>query len=102
FGRIQDLFYSQNGRADVWHDITSGSNGTLPNGSTSNAGPGWDFNTGWGAIDFNAFASTQIGGAVPTVPSVPTNLSATAGNGQVSLTWAAGSGATNYHVKRSN
>lgn len=60
FGRIQDLFYSQNGRSDVWHDITSGSNGTLPNGSTSNATAGWDYATGWGSIDFNAFAATQV------------------------------------------
>ena len=57
-GRVNDLVYSQNGRADVWHDITSGSNGTLPDGSTSNAGPFWDFVTGWGAIDFTAFIST--------------------------------------------
>jgi len=59
FGRIQDLFYSQNMRSDVWLDITSGSNGKLPNGNTSNAGPGWDFVTGLGAINFNAFAATQ-------------------------------------------
>jgi len=62
FGRIQDLIYSQNGRSDVWHDITSGSNGTLPNGSTSSAGPGWDMVTGWGCIDFNAFVGTQVSG----------------------------------------
>lgn len=33
-------------------------------------------------------------------PSAPTGLSATAGNQQVSLTWAASSGATSYNVKR--
>jgi hypothetical protein len=36
----------------------------------------------------------------PVVPSVPTGLSATAGNAQVSLTWTTSSGATSYHVKR--
>lgn len=61
FGRIQDLFYSQNGRPDVWFDITSGSNGTLPNGTSSTATPAWDFCTGWGAINFDAFAMTQAG-----------------------------------------
>lgn len=64
-GRIQDLIYSQNGRSDVWYDVTSGSTGTLPDGSTASAGPGWDFTTGWGAVDFYAFAnsiSVQSGG----------------------------------------
>jgi Glycoside hydrolase family 44 len=35
------------------------------------------------------------------IPPVPTSLIATAGNAQVSLTWAISSGATSYHVKRS-
>jgi cellulose 1,4-beta-cellobiosidase len=39
------------------------------------------------------------GGQV-TVPPVPTALTATAGNQQVGLTWAASSGASSYHVKR--
>lgn len=58
FGRIANLIYGQNGRPDVWHDITTGNNGTLPNGNPSNAGPGWDTVTGWGAIDFNAFVNS--------------------------------------------
>ncbi len=36
-----------------------------------------------------------------TAPAAPTGLQATAGNAQVSLTWAASTGATSYHVKRS-
>jgi hypothetical protein len=36
-----------------------------------------------------------------TGPSVPTNLVATGGNTQVSLSWTAGGGATSYNVKRS-
>jgi fibronectin type 3 domain-containing protein len=41
--------------------------------------------------------------ATPTLsaPPVPTGLSATAGNGVVSLTWTGSSGATSYYVKRS-
>ncbi len=35
-----------------------------------------------------------------TVPSVPTGLTATAGNAQVALSWTASSGATSYTVKR--
>jgi fibronectin type 3 domain-containing protein len=35
-----------------------------------------------------------------TIPPVPSGLTATAGNAQVSLTWSASNGATSYHVKR--
>ena len=38
--------------------------------------------------------------APATPPSAPTNLQATAGNAQVSLTWTASTGATSYNVKR--
>jgi fibronectin type 3 domain-containing protein/PKD repeat protein len=37
----------------------------------------------------------------PAAPAAPTNLSATAGVAQVSLTWNASSGATSYHIYRS-
>jgi len=50
-------------------------------------------------------ANSAQASATPEAPSVPpaapTNLTATAGNAQVSLTWSASSGATSYHVKRS-
>lgn len=39
--------------------------------------------------------------AAPQPPAAPTGLTATAGNAQVSLSWTASVGATNYHVKRS-
>lgn len=97
FGRIQDLIYGQNGRTDVWFDITSGSNGTLPNGATSNCTAKWDMVTGWGAINFDAFVATQVSVGVPPAP---TNLVATAGNGQVALTWSSSTGATSYNIKR--
>ena len=35
------------------------------------------------------------------VPAAPTNLTATAGNGQVGLTWSASTGATSYNLQRS-
>ncbi|MDR3690617.1 MAG: protease pro-enzyme activation domain-containing protein [Fimbriimonas sp.] len=65
-GRIADMVYNQNGRSDVWFDVTSGSNGTLPNGTASNAGPFWDFVTGWGAVNFAALAQS----VAVTKPSV--------------------------------
>jgi hypothetical protein len=40
----------------------------------------------------------QFGGAV--APAAPTGLTATAGDGQVALSWSASSGATGYNLKR--
>jgi len=56
-GRINDMIYAENGRSDVWYDITSGnnSNPTLPDGTQSTAHTGWDFVTGWGAPNFDAW-----------------------------------------------
>ena len=57
FGRIQDLIYGMNGDPAVWFDVTSGSNGALPSGQgTSLCGVGWDTVTGWGPMNFGAFA----------------------------------------------
>lgn len=98
FGRIQDLLYSQNGRTDVWTDITSGNNGTLPNGSSSSCTAKWDMVTGWGAMNVDGFVASQ---ASVAIPSAPTNLTANPGNGQVTLNWTASSGASSYNVKRS-
>jgi subtilase family serine protease len=56
-GRIQNLIYSQNGNPSVWYDITQGSIGYLPNGQLANAGPGWDFCTGWGAVNWAGFVN---------------------------------------------
>ena len=39
-------------------------------------------------------------GTTPTVPAAPTNVAATGGNAQVTLTWSASTGATTYNVKR--
>ena len=43
---------------------------------------------------------SQIAVFAAGVPAAPTGLSATAGNGQVGLTWSTASGATSYNVKR--
>jgi fibronectin type 3 domain-containing protein len=46
-------------------------------------------------------ASATPQAAAPAVPSTPSGLNASAGNGQVSLGWTASSGATSYNLKRS-
>lgn len=60
-GRIQDAIYAQNGRRDVWTDITEGQNGTLPDNTVSRATPKWDTVTGWGAINLDAFVDALLG-----------------------------------------
>ena len=45
--------------------------------------------------------SSQVSATPLGVPPAPTNLVATAGNGQVGLSWSASSGATSYNVQRS-
>src|SRR6202043_3647585 len=54
---------------------------------------GLPFGCGGGSI------SSSSGGRV-TTPSAPTALVAMAGNQQISLAWAASTGATSYHLKR--
>ena len=81
FGRIQDLFYSQNGNPSIWFDITSGNNGTLPDSTSSSAHAGWDFVTGWGAINWNAFVASQSGPPTPdfSMNTTPSSRTITAG-----------------------
>ena len=49
----------------------------------------------------NSTSGNGGGNQNPTPPATPSDLSATAGNAQVSLSWASSSGATSYNVKRS-
>jgi len=59
--------------------------------------------------DIVGFASSPTDGSthailwvpIGTLPSAPTGLQATAGDGQVALCWTVSTGATNYNVKRS-
>ena len=59
-GRLNDMLYkfgAQANRASIFFDVTSGSNGQLPDGTTSQAGPNWDFVTGLGAPDIAGFVN---------------------------------------------
>jgi hypothetical protein len=48
----------------------------------------------------NSNQATATPAAAPAAPAPPLNLTATGGNQQVSLAWAASTGATSYNVKR--
>lgn len=59
FGRIQDYLYNLGTNTSVFYDITTGSSiGSLP-GTRIAATPtaGWDFATGWGALNFSGLYS---------------------------------------------
>jgi len=101
FGRIQDLLYSYNGDHSVFFDIVSGTNGNLPNGNISKAGPGWDFDSGWGAVVFSglvakiehlpqvgtlALSATAVNGGTPVTATVTLTAPASAGGTIVNLT----------------
>lgn len=78
FGRIQDLIYAQQGRPDVWYDITSGpTTGVLPDGTSAVPTVGWDYTTGWGSINFDAFVAAV---ATPPVTVAASSVSVYTGN----------------------
>lgn len=59
-GRLHDQIYSWAGRSDVFFDVTSGDTGPLPDGTESTGAVGWDFVTGWGAVDLQGFVNALL------------------------------------------
>ena len=59
---------------------------------------GYDTTFGRGLVD--AFAGVAKAESLNSPPAAPTNLTATPGSGQVSLSWSAAAGASSYNVKR--
>jgi fibronectin type 3 domain-containing protein len=63
--------------------------------------PNYTYNNGYGGGGWgNSIQELEAYPPADVLPPVPTGLSATPGNAQVSLSWNASSGATSYHVKR--
>ncbi len=83
FGRINDLLYSYNGNSSIFFDITSGSNGTLPSGSTSTAAAGWDTVTGWGAINIQGLVNQVLGITTKVSSLTVSATSIEGGNGTI-------------------
>jgi kumamolisin len=75
-----------------FHDVTQGTNLYYV------AGSGYDNATGWGSFN----GANLLADLAPTskAPAPPPNLTASAGNGTVTLSWTASTGATSYNVYR--
>lgn len=101
FGRMQNLIYAQNGRSDVWFDITSGANGNLPSGAASSATAGWDFVTGWGAINFNSFVTVVTSSCTaPSITTNPSNATTCAGTSTSFTVAASGTATLTYQWRK--
>ena len=101
-GRVQDLLYSYNGLSSVFYGITSGTNGTLPNGSTSEAVKGWNTDAGWGPIIFSGLVA-EIEQGVASVSLSPTTVAGGAtSTGTVTLGVAAPTGGAVVTLTSSN
>ncbi|HJV67155.1 MAG TPA: protease pro-enzyme activation domain-containing protein [Geomonas sp.] len=82
------------GYGTAFHDINDGSNNLYYVATT-----GYDDSTGWGSFN-GAGMFPALTQGTPATPAAPTGLTATPGNGSVTLTWVASSGATSYGVYR--
>ena len=83
--------------ANAWNTITL----TVPSTAVSafhNLGIQFATSNAWSGTCYIDSVSWNTSGNTP--PATPTGLSATAGTGQVALSWTAASGATGYNVKR--
>jgi kumamolisin len=79
-----------------FHDIADGSTNFF-----YVAGTGYDNATGWGSFNgANLLAELTGSSSTSTAPDPPTGLTAGAGDGTVTLSWTASSGATSYDIYR--
>jgi subtilase family serine protease len=78
-----------------FHDIADGSTNLH-----YVAGNGYDNATGWGSFHGANLLADLTGGSSTLPPGPPTGLKAVAGNGTVTLSWTASTGATTYNIYR--
>lgn len=99
----QSVFISQDGgttKTRQWINSTTWTQYTFnfTTGANTSVQIGNDEVNGSSTVAYVDDWTVSTGGSPP---AAPTNLQATAGNGQASLTWNASTGATSYNVKRS-
>jgi hypothetical protein len=82
------------------NDVTSGSNGSCATAYLCTGEVGYDGPTGLGTPNTPGPFTAPTGPPPPATPSAPTGVRATAGNGQVSLTWSPVANAASYNVYR--
>src|SRR5438874_96254 len=73
------------------------SDGATQSAGTVNGGSSHIFTAPWQGTD----VVLRLTFAPTTPPAIPTNLAASGGNSQVSLSWSAASGASTYNIYRS-
>jgi len=76
-----------------FHDVISGTN------LFYSAAAGYDNATGWGSFN-GAKLLADLAPVTGTAPAPPTGLTASGGNGSVTLGWTGSAGATSYNVYR--
>jgi fibronectin type 3 domain-containing protein len=97
---------------NIYRSTSSGGEGSTPIATGITVTSFTDMGLTNGTTYFYKVAAVNAGGTSPPsaeasatpqvpAPAAPTNLAATAGNAQVSLTWTASSGATSYNIYRS-
>ena len=82
-----------------WGYWTINNSGSMPLGVTNLEVQLLPGSSSTGDPEIGSVSITYSGSG--SVPSAPTGLTATAGNGQVALSWSASSGATSYNIYRS-
>ena len=91
--------FNGDGKPDIlWRNISNGSNVVwYMNGVSMTSWVALPANTdpNWKIVGTGSFTS---GAPIGTAPSAPTGATATAGNGQVIISWNAVSGATSYNI----
>ena len=87
-----------------WEEILYGTTPNQTSFTDSDVTPGTTYSYRVRAYKYqvaNSSYSDAVSLTLPALPSAPANLTATAGDAQVTLSWSVASGATNYQVFRS-
>jgi pseudomonalisin len=90
FGYPNPIMYAQSVPIPAFHDITSGNNDDY------NAGPNWDYTTGWGTLIASTLSANLA--ALPTSPTSVSDSNAGYACPSDFIRWSAVSGASSYEL----